>query len=101
MLKTSHFLDPLSNQEKENARIADVAPDKKKKARTQQLGSESEADRKARRRREEPRIAHGARWAGYPGPQMETVWPMRNMDKHDDLPVLMGLKHVETRSQLD
>jgi len=39
-------------QEKENARIADVAPDKKKKARTQQLGSESEADRKARRRRE-------------------------------------------------
>jgi len=40
-------------QEKENARIADVAPDKKKKARTQNLGSESEADRKARRRREE------------------------------------------------
>merc|ERR1712217_31437 len=40
-------------QEKENLRIADVAPDKKKKARTQQLGSESEADRKARRRREE------------------------------------------------
>eukprot|EP00930_Biecheleria_cincta_P070652 TRINITY_DN58286_c0_g1_i1.p1 TRINITY_DN58286_c0_g1~~TRINITY_DN58286_c0_g1_i1.p1 ORF type:complete len:668 (+),score=205.03 TRINITY_DN58286_c0_g1_i1:101-2104(+) len=39
-------------QEKENQRIADVAPDKKKKARTQQLGSESEADRKARRRRE-------------------------------------------------
>jgi len=40
-------------QEKENLRIADVAPDKKKKTRTQQLGSESEADRKARRRREE------------------------------------------------
>ncbi|CAE7255304.1 DRC1 [Symbiodinium pilosum] len=40
-------------EEKENMRIADVAPDKKKKARTQQLGSESEADRKARRRREE------------------------------------------------
>merc|ERR1712217_414949 len=40
-------------QEKENLRIADVAPDKKKKARTQQLGSESEADQKARRRREE------------------------------------------------
>merc|ERR1719284_2144668 len=40
-------------QEKENLRIADVAPDKKKKARTQQLGGESEADRKARRRREE------------------------------------------------
>merc|ERR1712187_734811 len=40
-------------QEKENLRIQDVAPDKKKKARTQQLGSESEADRKARRRREE------------------------------------------------
>mmetsp|Transcript_8300 Transcript_8300/g.21013 ORF Transcript_8300/g.21013 Transcript_8300/m.21013 type:complete len:666 (-) Transcript_8300:22-2019(-) len=40
-------------QEKENLRIADVAPDKKKKARTQQLGSESETDRKARRRREE------------------------------------------------
>merc|ERR1712144_171092 len=39
--------------EKENLRIADVAPDKKKKTRTQQLGSESEADRKARRRREE------------------------------------------------
>jgi dynein regulatory complex protein 1 len=41
-------------QEKENQRIADVAPDKKKsKKSTQQLGSESEADRKARRRREE------------------------------------------------
>jgi len=40
-------------QEKENLRIQDVAPDKKKKARTQHLGSESEADRKARRRREE------------------------------------------------
>lgn len=41
-------------QEKENQNIADVAPDKKKKgARRQQLGSESEADRKARRRREE------------------------------------------------
>merc|ERR1719169_148603 len=39
--------------EKENLRIADVAPDKKKKNRTQQVGSESEADRKARRRREE------------------------------------------------
>merc|ERR1711959_167506 len=39
--------------EKENLRIADVAPDKKKKSRTQQVGSESEADRKARRRREE------------------------------------------------
>merc|ERR1711881_365540 len=39
-------------QEKENLRIADVAPDKKKKAKTTQLGSESEADRKARRRRE-------------------------------------------------
>jgi dynein regulatory complex protein 1 len=49
-------------QEKENKRIADVAPDKKKKTRTQQLGSESEADRKARRRREErkfwERMAH-------------------------------------------
>lgn len=42
-------------KEKEKARIADVAPDKKKKTRTQQLGSESEADRKARRRREERR----------------------------------------------
>merc|ERR1719183_3025867 len=41
-------------QEKENQRIADVAPDKKKsKKSSQQLGSESEADRKARRRREE------------------------------------------------
>merc|ERR1712151_467875 len=30
-------------QEKENQRSADVVPDKKKKARTQQLGSESEA----------------------------------------------------------
>eukprot|EP00441_Pelagodinium_beii_P046673 CAMPEP_0197620944 /NCGR_PEP_ID=MMETSP1338-20131121/1630_1 /TAXON_ID=43686 ORGANISM="Pelagodinium beii, Strain RCC1491" /NCGR_SAMPLE_ID=MMETSP1338 /ASSEMBLY_ACC=CAM_ASM_000754 /LENGTH=667 /DNA_ID=CAMNT_0043190255 /DNA_START=80 /DNA_END=2083 /DNA_ORIENTATION=+ len=41
-------------QEKENLRIADVAPDKKKgKARTQQAGNESDADRKARRRREE------------------------------------------------
>lgn len=49
-------------QEKENKRIADVAPDKKKKTRSQQLGSESEADRKARRRREErkfwERMAH-------------------------------------------
>jgi dynein regulatory complex protein 1 len=40
-------------QEKANLQMADVAPDKKKKTRTQQLGSESEADRKARRRREE------------------------------------------------
>merc|ERR1711977_509272 len=40
-------------QEKENLAISDVAPDKKKKTRTQQIGSESEADRKARRRREE------------------------------------------------
>eukprot|EP00933_Yihiella_yeosuensis_P039320 TRINITY_DN3329_c0_g4_i2.p1 TRINITY_DN3329_c0_g4~~TRINITY_DN3329_c0_g4_i2.p1 ORF type:complete len:667 (-),score=185.13 TRINITY_DN3329_c0_g4_i2:153-2153(-) len=40
-------------QEKDNLRIADVAPDKKKKTRTQQVGNESEADRKARRRREE------------------------------------------------
>lgn len=40
-------------QEKENLRIQDVAPDKKKKARRQHLGSESEADRKAQRRREE------------------------------------------------
>lgn len=40
-------------QEKDNLRIADVAPDKKKKNRTQQVGNESEADRKARRRREE------------------------------------------------
>jgi len=40
-------------QEKENLRIADVAPDKKKKTQRQQLGSESEADRKSRRRREE------------------------------------------------
>jgi dynein regulatory complex protein 1 len=41
-------------QEKENLRIADVAPDKKKKNTRQQTGgSESDADRKARRRREE------------------------------------------------
>merc|ERR1712146_73669 len=40
-------------QEKENLRIADVAPDKKKKTQRQTLCSESEADRKARRRREE------------------------------------------------
>merc|ERR1712113_167057 len=41
-------------QEKENLRIADVAPDKKKKSgRSQQFGSESEADKAARRRREE------------------------------------------------
>merc|ERR1712050_231819 len=39
--------------EKENLRMSDVVPDKKKKTRTQQLGSEGEADRKARRRREE------------------------------------------------
>merc|ERR1719473_745735 len=39
-------------QEKANLQMADVAPDKKKKSKTQ-LGSESEADRKARRRREE------------------------------------------------
>merc|ERR1712054_635718 len=39
--------------EKENLRIADVAPDKKKKNTKQTVGSESEADRKARRRREE------------------------------------------------
>ncbi|CAJ1413811.1 unnamed protein product [Effrenium voratum] len=55
MVEPDDVLQLLKNfiQEKENARIADVAPDKKKKARTQQLGSESEADRKARRRREE------------------------------------------------
>jgi len=41
-------------QEKENLRIADVAPDKKKKTQRQNnAGSESDADRKARRRREE------------------------------------------------
>jgi len=40
-------------QEKDNLRIQDVAPDKKKKTRTQQMGAESEAERKARRRREE------------------------------------------------
>merc|ERR1719491_2273755 len=40
-------------QEKENLAISDVAPDKKKKTARQQLGSESEADRKERRRREE------------------------------------------------
>jgi len=39
--------------EKENLRIQDVAPDKKKKKSTSNIGSESEADRKARRRREE------------------------------------------------
>lgn len=55
MVEPDDVLQHLKNfiQEKENARIADVAPDKKKKARTQQLGSESEPDRKARRRREE------------------------------------------------
>jgi len=40
-------------QEKDNLRIQDVAPDKKKKTRAQQMGAESEAERKARRRREE------------------------------------------------
>jgi len=40
-------------QEKANLATADVAPDKKKTKKTAQLGSESEADRKARRRREE------------------------------------------------
>merc|ERR1719410_1462625 len=40
-------------QEKETLRIQDVAPDKKKKARKQTMGNESEADRKAQRRREE------------------------------------------------
>jgi len=48
--------------EKENLRNQDVVPDKKKKRRTQQLGTESEGDRKARRRREErkfwERMAH-------------------------------------------
>jgi len=40
--------------EKENLRIADVAPDKKKKGRKDSGGgNESDADRKARRRREE------------------------------------------------
>jgi dynein regulatory complex protein 1 len=39
--------------EKANLALADVAPDKKKKTRNQAVGSESEADRKARRRREE------------------------------------------------
>jgi len=40
-------------QEKANQQMADVAPDKKQKKKTQQMGSESEADRKARRRKEE------------------------------------------------
>mmetsp|Transcript_21756 Transcript_21756/g.38264 ORF Transcript_21756/g.38264 Transcript_21756/m.38264 type:complete len:675 (-) Transcript_21756:124-2148(-) len=40
-------------QEKENLCIADVAPDKKKKTARNTMGSESEADRKERRRREE------------------------------------------------
>eukprot|EP00931_Biecheleriopsis_adriatica_P008853 TRINITY_DN109990_c0_g1_i1.p1 TRINITY_DN109990_c0_g1~~TRINITY_DN109990_c0_g1_i1.p1 ORF type:complete len:634 (-),score=198.19 TRINITY_DN109990_c0_g1_i1:225-2126(-) len=41
-------------QERENMRIADVVPSKKKgKARAQQVGRESQADQKARRRREE------------------------------------------------
>merc|ERR1711937_1111155 len=39
--------------EKANLQLADVAPDKKKKTRNQAVGSESEADRKARRHREE------------------------------------------------
>jgi len=39
--------------EKENLRIADVAPDKKKKNQRQQVGNESEKDVKVRRRREE------------------------------------------------
>jgi dynein regulatory complex protein 1 len=39
--------------EKENLRIADVAPDKKKKSRNASSGKENEADVKARRRREE------------------------------------------------
>merc|ERR1712187_318313 len=43
-------------QEKENQRSADVVPDKKKKARTAQLGSESEAEKKARVRREERKV---------------------------------------------
>jgi len=40
-------------QEKENLKIQDVAPDKKKKGRATNLNSESDADKKARRRREE------------------------------------------------
>merc|ERR1719473_85936 len=48
--------------EKETQRIADVAPDKKKKQKKQTVGTESEAERKARRRREErkfwERMAH-------------------------------------------
>merc|ERR1719387_1189337 len=55
MIEADDVLQMLRDfiQEKENLRIADVAPDKKKKTQRQQLGSESEADRKARRRREE------------------------------------------------
>jgi dynein regulatory complex protein 1 len=55
MIEADDVLQMLRDfiQEKENLRIADVAPDKKKKTQRQTLGSESEADRKARRRREE------------------------------------------------
>jgi dynein regulatory complex protein 1 len=55
MVEADEVLNHLKEfiQEKENLRTADVVPDKKKKARTQQLGSESEAEKKARVRREE------------------------------------------------
>lgn len=55
MVEADDVLNLLKDfiQEKENQRSADVVPDKKKKARTQQLGSESEAEKKARVRREE------------------------------------------------
>jgi len=39
-------------REKDNLRIQDVAPDKKKKARKHHVGSENETDRKERKRRE-------------------------------------------------
>merc|ERR1719217_463423 len=52
MVDADDVLQLLKNfiQEKENLRIADVAPDKKKKSgRTNTFGSESEADKAARR----------------------------------------------------
>merc|ERR1712070_531680 len=55
MIEADDVLQMLRDfiQEKENLRIADVAPDKKKKTQRQTLGGESEQERKARRRREE------------------------------------------------
>jgi len=99
-------------QEKENQRIADVAPDKKKKQRQNQAGgSESEGEKKARRRREERKF-----WErmGHVIPDMNLrVWRamdaflkryyelLKNRSKSIDAAVAMQKQNEELKQLLD